>query len=345
MRIMVIRPGPFFSVADVCRGWVSGLRDAGATVADLNYDDILDMFMACQVKTSADHEPDVYTEAFDDNQAVAIAQRIAKSHAYEFLPDVVFVVSGFFLDSQTLDLFRARGVKVVVLCTESPYEDDVQVRFADHADVVLLNDPTNLERFKARNPNCYYVPHSYDPAIHTPGPASPDLLCDFAFCGTGYPSRIEFFSQVNWQNFDVKFAGMWKHIPYRSPLERFVIHPLDRCFDNAEAVELYRSAKLSANIYRAEANDDTLVEGWSVGPREIELAAVGVPFLREPRGEGDELFPMYPTFNDPDEFSDLLGWWLVHEDVRTDAASKARAAIADHTFVNRARWLLNVLAD
>jgi spore maturation protein CgeB len=337
---MCVRPGPSFSVADVCRGWVKGFRAHGAQVGDLNFDDLLDIYLG--VKLDRDGE---YVHAFDDLQAIAAAQGHVYANAYKFMPDVVFIVSGFFIDNYAIDLMKARGAKVVVLCTESPYEDDVQLRFADHADVVILNDPTNLERFKARNPQSYYVPHSYDPDLHKPGPPSPDLISDFAFCGTGYPSRIEFFSQVDWQDYDVKFAGMWKHLPWRSPLSPFVVHPTDVCFDNEETVELYRSTRLSANIYRHEANRPDLELGWSVGPREIELAAIGVPFLREPRGEGDELFPDLPTFSSVDEFNELLPWWISNDNARMDAALKARAAIEDWTFANRARWLLNVLTD
>lgn len=33
-----------------------------------------------------------------------------------------------------------------------------------------------------------------------------------------------------------------------------------------------------------------------------KLAACGTFFARDPRPEGDELFPMLPTFTDPGEF-------------------------------------------
>src|SRR5882724_7804609 len=44
------------------------------------------------------------------------------SHAcYTFWPDVVFIVSAFFLSAGTLQLLRERRHKIVILHTESPY--------------------------------------------------------------------------------------------------------------------------------------------------------------------------------------------------------------------------------
>lgn len=41
MRILVVHPGPNFSVADVHDGWVEALRSLGCEVASFNSDDRL----------------------------------------------------------------------------------------------------------------------------------------------------------------------------------------------------------------------------------------------------------------------------------------------------------------
>ncbi len=74
----------------------------------------------------------------------------------------------------------------------------------------------------------------------------------------------------------------------------------------------------------------------------MEMAACGLFFLRDPRPEGDEVFPMLPTFTSPEEAADLLRWHLAHEDERAKAARQAREAIADRTFTNHARSLLRL---
>jgi hypothetical protein len=76
----------------------------------------------------------------------------------------------------------------------------------------------------------------------------------------------------------------------------------------------------------------------------VELAATGCFFLREPRPEGDELFPMLPRFDSPEQFQALLRYWLARPDDRRRRADEARAAIEDRTFINNARTLLRLLA-
>lgn len=286
------------------------------------------------------------------HEVVRLALEPLGSAIYKWWPDIIFVVSGFFMQDELWEVLKHRPQKTVLLCTESPYEDIVQFErmMTWQPDVMLLNDPQNIERFRAEHDNVWYVPHAYDPEVHCPGPVTPDLATDFAFVGTGYRSRLEFFSRVDWRGIDASFAGMWQ-MAGGTCLEPFVIHPLGECFDNDEAVDLYRSSKVSANLYRArdasgnEAHDPRLGVGWAVGPREIELAATQTFFLREPRPEGDELFPMLPTFETPDEFTDKLRYYLKHDDEREDAARRAQQAIADRTFDAHARQLMQLLPD
>jgi hypothetical protein len=73
------------------------------------------------------------------------------------------------------------------------------------------------------------------------------------------------------------------------------------------------------------------------------MAAVGAFFLRDPRPEGDALFPMLPTFTTPGEAADQLRWYLAHPDARETAAAKAREAVADRTFDSNAARLLRLL--
>lgn len=329
MRALVVRPGPNFSVADVCTGWVNGLRELGVEVRDFNFDDRLAFY-------SNAHERGADEPMLTPQDAARAAAKGIETACYEWWPDLVLVVSGFFIPPETFSIMRSRGHKVVLLHTESPYEDDRQIPRAAYADLNLVNDPTNLERFSAVAPTVY-MPHAYDPKIHRPRSTDPDVASDFCFVGTGFPSRVEFLRKVDWAGIDVALAGNWPGID-GTVLEPFLGHPVGECCPNTEAVRLYTSAKASANLYRKEATETA--DGWAMGPREVELAACGTFFLREPRPEGDELFPMLPTFTEPGEFRELLDWWLPREMHRFNAGFMARKAIADRTFKNHASQLL-----
>jgi hypothetical protein len=82
-----------------------------------------------------------------------------------------------------------------------------------------------------------------------------------------------------------------------------------------------------------------------MGPREVELAACGTFFFRDPRGEGDDLFPMLPFVESPEQFSKDLRWWLANDADRLAAADQARLAIADRTFARSANRLLELVAS
>lgn len=338
MRVLAVHPGCAFSVADVYEGWVEGLGEIGCTVGAFDLEARLRFYTEAHLRRDGE-----WTPAFDRPEAVVeMLGKSISAACYEFAPDVVLVVSAFYVPLGLLDIIRARGTKVVLHHTEEPYQLERELARAGHADLNLINDPTHLEAFRAVAPTVY-MPHAYRPPLHRPRPASPDLVSDFAFCGTGYESRIAFLEAVDFSGIDVALAGNWMGTREDSPLRRFLVHDVAECFLNGDTADLYASTKASMNLYRREADRPELAEGWACGPREIELAASATFFLREPRGESDELFGMLPTFDGPEDFGQKLRWWLQRDDMRAEATSLARAAVADRTFGNHAAQLLRLL--
>lgn len=267
-----------------------------------------------------------------------VTDRLAAA-LYKVRPHVLLSVSSFFCDTDLLDMARRQGTRVVLLHTESPYEEGRQLALAPHADLNLLNDPTNLADYEGVA-QAMYVPHAYRPKLHHPG-ARPQTT-DFSFCGTGYPSRQEFFAEMDLDGLSVELAGNWMTLPDDSPLRKLVTHDIDGCYDNDEAAELYRRTRVGLNLYRREAESEELMRGWAMGPREVEMAACGLFFLRDPRPEGDEVLDMLPTFRSPDEASDLLRYYLAHDAERESLAARARGAVADRTFFQHAARLLRL---
>lgn len=344
MRWLVVAPGPNFSVADVHAGWVEALTELGEQVAVYNLDSRLTFYDAAVLDTGR-KGPDgqsQFRKALSTEDAIQLAANGLLSACYQWWPQVVLVVSAFFVPIGMLDLLRARGHRVVLVHTESPYQDDEQLERATHADVNLVNDPTNLEWFRALGPAAY-MPHAYRPSVHHPGPPDPDLACDLAFVGTGFESRIRFFEQMDLDGLDVLLAGNWQQLAEDSPLRKYLAHDADQCLDNEQTASVYRSARASINLYRREAERPELSAGWACSPREIELAATGCFFLRDPRPEGDELLPTLPRFDGPEQASRQLRWWLAHDTERGRAAAKAREAVADRTFEANAKRLLSLL--
>src|SRR5262245_14865706 len=337
MRWLVVQPGPAFSVHDVYAGWVEALRDLGQHVIEFPLGDVMAFYHGAHIA----HGDGELRPALDETQIKAFATDRLAAALFKANPQVLFVVSAFFTDTRILDQARHYGTRVVLLMTESPYEDDRQFALASHADLVLLNDPTNLERYEAVA-STIYAPHAYRPAIHHPGKAVPDLVCDLGFVGTGFPSRVEFFEAMSLEGLTVKFGGNWQSLSDTSPLRDHLIHHIEHCLDNDETADLYRSARAGINLYRREADADHLIPGWAMGPREVEMAACGLFFLRDPRPEGDRILQSLPTFAGAGDAAQQLRWWLDHPGSAETAAFLARQAIADRTFHNHATKLLRL---
>ena len=340
MRLLTIHPGPNFSVADVFRGWLLGLEANGVETGAYNLDARLTFFSTAHIP---DEDTGEFRAAFGETQAAQLALDGLCSELWKYQPDVMLIVSGFYTPPNMLKMVQDRGIKVVLLHTESPYEDDTQIARSEHADLVLVNDPTNLDKFREVNPNTHYQWHCYDPSRHYPGPVATNCHSDFCFVGTGFPSRVKFLEQIDWSGIDVALAGHWMNLDQDSPLRPFLAHDDEVCCDNAETADLYRGAKLAANLYRTESERPELSTGWAMGPREVELAAIGTPFLRDPRPEGDALFPFLPTFSTPAELESLIRWHLSHPDTLVEMGKRAREAVHQRTFANSAARMLRLL--
>lgn len=346
----MVHPGPNFSVADVWAGWSEALERLGADVQSYNLDDRLCFYGHAMIATGeedAEGRPEMRRAMTDDQAIYAALQGL--SHAlYTFWPDVVVFVSGFWMSPGLLHIIRQRRHKIVILHTECPYQDDSQLERAQFADINVLNDAISLDRFSQLEGHAEYFPHAYRPSVHFPRPKGveldPALAADLAFVGTGFESRIKFFEAMDLDGLDVLLGGFWPDVEPDSRLWKYIGHDTDLCVDNTETALIYRHAKAGINFYRREwENGMEVTGGWAMGPREVEMAACGLFFLRDPREEGDEVLSMLPTFRSPDEASEKLRWWLGHPDHREYAALKARETIADRTFTNHAKRLLGLL--
>lgn len=344
MRWLLIHPGPNWSVADVHNGWAEALRGLGEQVMEYELDKRLAFYDMALLETGEDDgagHPQV-RKAVTRDEAIVMAAEGIRAKCFDWWPDVVLCTSAFFTPPLTLEVIRDRKMKIVMLFTECPYQSDTQLRMVPYADLSLVNDPCDIDRYMAAGP-AHYMPHAYRPGLHRPGPVIPDLACDLGFVGTGFPSRIAFLEQMDLAGLDVLLAGQWLGLAEGSPLRPMVAHDPGECIDNAQAVLVYRSARAGINIYRTEAEDDAAVTGWACGPREIEMAATGLFFLRDPRGEGDVLFPMLPSFDGPGDASEKLRYYLARDNQRWEIARRARDAVAGRTFANNARELLRLL--
>jgi spore maturation protein CgeB len=344
MRWLIGHPGPQFSVHDVYEGWTEALRGLGEEVFTFNLDKRLQFYDTVLVELDqkdAEGRPAV-RKAMTRERAIEQAAYGILGAAFQCWPHVILLVSAFFTPPALLDMLRGRGMKVVLLHTESPYQDDEQLTRAAHADVNLVNDPAGIAAYRELGP-AEYMPHAYRPAVHCPAQPGTGAEYDLSFIGTGFPSRIRFFEEMGLDGLAVKLGGMWMQLPEDSPLRDWTTTRDDDCVDNADTAAIYRRSRTGINFYRREGEETHAGEGVACGPREIEMAACGLWFARDPRPESDELFPMLPAYATPGEAGELIRWYLAHPDQREACAAAAREAVSGRTFEANARSLLRLL--
>ncbi len=335
-------------------GWADALRELGNEVALFNTNDRLLFYSKALLPETDDSGNEIKDEyglpivhtAMSQKDAIVASMQGLTHACYSFWPDCVLFVSGFFITGGVMQMMRLRRHKLVILHSESPYEDESQLDRARFADLNLLNDPCNITAYEELGP-ALYMPHAYRPDVHYPrrGPVNTELAADLTFVGTAFRSRVEFFERMDLGNLDVLLGGSWwnEELAPDSKLRKYLGHDPKDCVDNKETAVLYRHAKMGINTYRRESEKEHAGEGFALGPREVEMARCHLPFLRDPRPESDEVFPMLPSFASPEDASDILKWWLSHDVEREKAADEAFSAVEDRTFINNARRLLRAL--
>jgi len=334
---MVVWPGATWSTADVARGWANGLEQHGVDVVRFRLDLRLEWL-------ESHLTPD---EASKRDAGLSVRRQAAEALAgalYEYRPDLILVVDGKDIPPEVWHGLRRRGERIVLVHTESPYEDDRICAMEWCADLHLVNDPVGVERLRKITPNVLYVPHAYDPTIHFPRTQQTEH--DVVFVGSGFSGRARFLADAEWGDVRLTLAGQWRHRTIALPpeLERYVAD-LPEPLPNEAAADLYRTSAVGFNLYRSDYLDNPRSgDGWAVNPREVEMAACGLFFLRQPRGEGDTLFSTLPTFGSPAELVDLATWWRDHPEARATAGLAAREAVADRTFDRHAGHLLRRVA-
>jgi spore maturation protein CgeB len=357
-RILLVHPGPDFSVADVFEGWYKALKKMGHEVMVYNTNDRLIFYGRTLFENDGEApcggHPDCKCRAVHlalpgHEEVTQMATKGLFDTCFLFWPDVVFFVSAFFQKASTFEVLRKRNMKIVMLHTESPYQDDEQMMRGQFADLNLLNDPSNIQAWRELDVPVQYMRHSYDPAVHYPDQNNTPKESDFTFVGTCFASRQKFFHEMDLSGLRVTLGGNgWDQmmLPEYEDILQFLGHETDQCVQNTETARVYRISKTGINFYRREGEDTHLGEGWAMGPREVEMAACGLFFVRDPRGESDDVFggnkamglpDILPTFKNPGEASDLIKWWVKHDEEREKHALLARDRIADRTFDNAAR--------
>ncbi len=230
--------------------------------------------------------------------------------------------------------------------SESPYDDDAQLRVAPFADICFTGERVSVPVLARANPNTHYLPHAAAP-WHFAAWEDHDVPAhDVVFVGTMFQERIEALLAVNWDGIDLGLYGGFELLGSRSRLRQYIRGGV---VSNLKTAALYRRAKVGLNLYRTSigfGRDAPRVKhAESLNPRAYELAACGTFQLSDDRAEVHEVFgTAVPTFTTPKELEILIRQFLPRERERRAMADLARRAVEPHTYAARAAAVIETLA-
>lgn len=350
-RILAIQPGASYSTADVHTGLVSALEALGCEIIHYRLDGHIataGAWMQYLFNRRRRQGQDVpkYTSA----DVVYKASIDSLERALRFQPDWVLVTSAMYFHPDALIMLRRAGQRIAVVLTESPYDEGKEAGILPLVDLAWTNERSCVQRLRQVNPNVFYLPPAFDPARHVPGNQSDDdgvAAHDAVFVGTYFRERLDMLGGVDWSGIDLGLYGDYTQIPGRSRLRQYIrggIQP------NARTAALYRRAKIGLNIYRTSIgfghHTPRITGAESLNPRALELAATGCFHLSDERAEVRETFgALVPTFTDARSLERLVREWLPREDARRAIAHDLPARVTGHTFVERARQIVQDMSE
>lgn len=351
LRTLVIHPGASWATADVFYGLVHGLRQHGVWVDQYRLDtripwSVKSLHAMWRIRKKT--EPDLPKPNQADFMYHAGVGALEMALRYQV--DVVIVVSAMLMHPDIVAMMKQAGLRVVVLFTESPYDEEKELAFAKLVDGGWTNERSSVAKFRSVNPHFGYLPHGWHPEKHYVSSRAVGELPshDVVFVGSGFAERITWFNSIDWTGIDLGLYGSWKDLGLNKQVTALV---RGEPIDNEKAAALYRRAKIGLNLYRtlkgwgrSMGTSGRITHAESLSPRAYELAACGVFHLSEHRAEVSEVFgDLVPTFSTPTEAAALMRLWLKDDQGRARIAEQLPACVAEHSWVSRAAIVLGDL--
>jgi spore maturation protein CgeB len=265
--------------------------------------------------------------------------------ARDFKPHIILVfgscmpASTHYLDLKGVALDT--GACMAFWLHDDPYEFDFAGKIVPMADIIYSNDRWAATHYE--HPRVYHLPLAADPVAHTRA-WNPNKARDIFFCGVGFPNRVTLMrdSAHALSSFSVSVLGSeWPSDIGFAQNQRIPNADLpDWCAASLVTLNLGRRFNLANHRFNLEAS--------TPGPRTFETAAASavqcffVESLEIERyyEDGSEIL----LFDTPLELHRHVE--MLRDDLQRArdiaAASQART-LRDHTYANRAQFILQTL--
>lgn len=273
---------------------------------------------------------------------VVDASQVPPPSNWESLPDLLFVVHGGNVEEETVKQYKDAGVTSAVYLLDEPYEVDQSVRWARHYDWVFPVDRATLETHQQHS-HAAHLPCGYDDTVfHPDGPAEKSSILMLGSC---------FAARENLLGTSVKKLGhlfTWVGPGWQQISTAGTHH--DRLVTPEECAIFYRGAGITLNIHRdstwshfGELNKRGL-QATHLNPRFWEAAACGGFPLCNYRADLDVYAKGAASFTSEEELARKLEYFTSNEKARKKQAKLLLKAVKKHSYVERARTVLDLIS-
>jgi len=343
MKMLVVHPGAAWATHDVHLGVVEGLRAHGVAVAEYRLDNRINRthdFLHYLWRRERRLNPSTTWPKPSAGDVLYQASTGLVERALERGCTDILVVSAMFVLPDRLTLARRAGLRIWLLCTETPYNLAEELRLAALCDGVWTHERSALEEFRQVNARVAYLPHAWRQGCHDVAPSADAVLsCDVLFAGTLFDERVRFLSQIDWRGIDLAILGTTHMLPSRSPLRPFVRGGL---ISNSDLVQVAKRSKITINLFRACHSH----VAESLNPRLYEMAAAGVCSVSDRRPEVVEKFgDAVPVFDDAAGAEVVIRELLQNPDRRAACIHKAQVAVSGDDWMSRALQIIHNILE
>jgi hypothetical protein len=261
----------------------------------------------------------------------------------EVNPDLVIVLNGTILKSETLTFFR-QAAKVVLWMYDSIFRFPNCINHIDYVDYAFFYEQKDVAYYQTLGKQAYFLPQAADANIYQPIKFQKTI--DILFVGVlyRYQKRIELLKKIikKFSTNKIKIAGSYK--PIEKNFFKWLFREKRTIFTNrnippAAVNELYNQSKIVLNIHH-----ETQVEG--ANPKVFEICASGAYQICDYNPYIASIFPNGEVglYKNEQELFDLIDDALKND--QSEQAQKAYdIVINDHTFVVRIQNILKIIGD
>jgi hypothetical protein len=340
VKVLLVHPGASWATHDVYMGVLEGLRANGVVVSEFRLDQRIDRshdFLFYLYRQAKKQQPDKHWPKPTMGDVLYRASEGLVERAIEIGATDIVVISAMYVMAERLELARRIGLRVWLICTETPYAMADELRLAAAVDGAWTHERAVLPLFEQVQPATSYLPSAWRKGTHDAVEQDKtDPICDVLFIGSFFHERNCWLESIDWSGINLHLYGVTEMIPQGSSLLKFVQGGL---VDNDRVVRLAKRAKIVINLFR-EDTDGHAAE--SLNPRIYEMAAAGIPQISTERAELCEKFgDAIPTFASALEAGVLIRALLADPDRRAAQAHRARQLVTDDHWTARAEQMIN----